>query len=467
MDTHHASRGRRTLEEIRQKRAAERLHKASSGSDLESSNHSGNHKLESGFTPAERDSHALLARVKELESRNAELEKENQKLVSKLEEREVEKDSLTKRLNDLEQNSLPSLRKALKDLSIEKDAAIVAKEDALSQLRTTKKRLKEAEEEQYRAEEDAAALRAELNMMQQQVTVNSYSNIPLGNPNEHTLSLEKEIMDLQIKLKQESLLRQQDQHKLAEEQLRLSSLMDEKQQLEDRLAALAKKAAEESSDNAARKAFSMQDKEKLEKQLHDMAVMVERLEGSRQKLLMEIDSQSSEIERLFEENSSLSTSCQDAMAVAIQWETSGMITISDAILIFTFTEEKVIIVKECLKQNEELRGLLDQLRSEQGNLLQAETPNIQSHVQAENVSMSTHQNWSLKIYCSRQLNDKDQLVKEQSRSEGLAAEVMKLSAELRRAIQSHNNLARLYRPVLKDIENSLMKMKQETYNTLH
>jgi len=85
-----------------------------------------------------------------------------------------------------------------------------------------------------------------------------------------------------------------------------------------------------------------------------MAVAVERLESSRQKLLMEvkylltwlsfsnvngywmcacymkvtlfhnfywqIDSQSSEIEKLFEENSSLSSSCQEATSIAKQWE---------------------------------------------------------------------------------------------------------------------------------------------------
>ncbi|MCI49009.1 myosin-11-like, partial [Trifolium medium] len=33
---------------------------------------------------------------------------------------------------------------------MEKDAAVVAREDLLAQLRTLKKRLKEAEEEQYR-----------------------------------------------------------------------------------------------------------------------------------------------------------------------------------------------------------------------------------------------------------------------------------------------------------------------------
>jgi len=60
----------------------------------------------------------------------------------------------------------------------------------------------------------------------------------------------------------------------------------------------------------------------------------------------------------------------------------------------------------------------------------------------------------------------DQLIKEQSRSEGLSAEIMKLSAELRKAVQAQNNLTRLYRPVLRDIESNLMKMKQETYATI-
>jgi hypothetical protein len=37
----------------------------------------------------------------------------------------------------------------------------------------------------------------------------------------------------------------------------------------------------------------------------------------------------------------------------------------------------------------------------------------------------------------------DQLIKEQSRSEGLSAEIMKLSADLRKAVQAQNNLTRL------------------------
>ncbi|KAF9597928.1 hypothetical protein IFM89_022630 [Coptis chinensis] len=57
-------------------------------------------------------------------------------------------------------NSVPSLRKALRDVAMEKDAAVTAREDFSSQLRMVKKRLKEAEEEQYITEEDAASLRA-------------------------------------------------------------------------------------------------------------------------------------------------------------------------------------------------------------------------------------------------------------------------------------------------------------------
>ncbi|KAF6167899.1 hypothetical protein GIB67_027677, partial [Kingdonia uniflora] len=69
---------------------------------------------------------------------------------------------------------------------------------------------------------------------------------------------------------------------------------------------------------SASNALSTQEKEILEKQLHDMAVMVERLEGSHQKLLIEVDSQSSEIVRFFEENSNLSTSYEEVVGVVVQ-----------------------------------------------------------------------------------------------------------------------------------------------------
>ncbi|KAJ1696067.1 hypothetical protein LUZ63_004579 [Rhynchospora breviuscula] len=399
MEAHHASLGRRTLEEIRQKRAADRL--------------------------------------------------KTLHLSGELEERVVERDSLVQRLTDLEDNSLPALtlRKALNDISIEKDAAIIAKEDALAQVRTLKKRLKDAEEDQYRAEEDAAALRAELNIVQQQQQqqantrgTTSYSSSSFGGfPDDNFSALEKDLHDLQAHLKEESVLRQEAQQKLAEEQLRASNLMVEKQDLEEKLRALDQKLSEQASRIAMHTAFSLEDKEILEKQMHDMALMVERLESSRLKLLTEIDSQSSEIEKLFEENSSLSSSYEEAMAVAKQWENQ---------------------VRDCLKQNEELRALLDKLRSTQAN------NHVPVPMGGPEQTMGKSLTTTPDKLASENASLKEQLSKEQSRTEGLVAEVMRLSADLTHAVQSHNTLTRLYRPVLREIENNLMKMKQETYSTI-
>uniref|UniRef100_A0A804LHR1 Myosin heavy chain-related n=1 Tax=Zea mays TaxID=4577 RepID=A0A804LHR1_MAIZE len=255
----HASRGRRTLEEIRQKRAAERMQHAVPIAASHVDSH-GN----------QRAGAEHLARVQELENGNTELERENKMLLSKIAEKEVEKDALVNRLNDLERNVVPSLKKSLNDIYLEKDAAVVAKEDALAQLRSMKKRLKEAEEEQYRAEEDSASLRAQLNTLQQQMG-HTYSGYTMGTSSEESVAMEKEIQDLQAQLKQESLLRQQEQQQLAEqsqlrqqeqeklakEQTRIASLEAEKQQLEDQITMLTKKATEDASEFAARKAFSM------------------------------------------------------------------------------------------------------------------------------------------------------------------------------------------------------------------
>jgi len=99
---------------------------------------------------------------------------------------------------------------------------------------------------------------------------------------------------------------------------------------------------------------------------------------------------------------------------------------------------------------------LEKLRLEQASLLKVSNINTQSDNSISNSSELVTENLSLK----------DQLIKEQSRSEGLSAEIMKLSAELRKGVQAQNNLTRLYRPVLRDIESNLMKMKQETYATI-
>ncbi|XP_070674341.1 uncharacterized protein [Malus domestica] len=129
--------------------------------------------------------------------------------------------------------------------AMEKDAAVVAREDLSAQLRMLKKRLKDAEEEQYQAEEDAVALRAELNMLQQQAmsgslgAMNSISNSP-----DQIQMLEKELASLKSALQQESHLRQQEPQQLAEEQAGASMLTSEKQELEEKLAAMSRKASD-------------------------------------------------------------------------------------------------------------------------------------------------------------------------------------------------------------------------------
>lgn len=433
MDARHASLGRRTLEEIRQKRAAERLSKTSSGPDLtkvpSTSEIAGMNKSESGNKLSETDVSALLSQLKALQKKNTELEEENTKITLKLQTMEIDNGAMHKQLNDLERNTVPSLRKALKDVAMEKDAAVVAREDLSAQLRTLKKRLKEAEDEQYRAEEDAASLRAELNLIQQQAMTNTVSTMPsFGNPQDQFQipRLQKELDDLKLELQRESLLRHQEQEQLAKEQAHIASLMSEKQELEEKIKSMSVEAAEV-SDKAAHKAFSLEDKQKLDRQLHDMALAVERLESSRQKLLMEIDSQSTEIERLFEENSNLSNSYEEAIGTAARWENQVM---------------------ECLEQNEELRGILDKLRMEQARGL----PDSSRKGANEIASLASTEEMA---------SMKGQLVKEQSRAEALSAEVMQLSAQLEQVRQAYDGLARFYRPVLRNIESNLIKMKQD------
>ncbi|KAF9586790.1 hypothetical protein IFM89_039993 [Coptis chinensis] len=141
----------------------------------------------------------------------------------------------------------------------------------------------------------------------------------MGISQDHFQSMEKELANLNSELQQVKNYKEQSKRILAEEQSRNSLLIVEKQELEERLAALSKKTSE-AMDEAANKELSKEDKDRFEKQLHDMAIMVERLENSRQKLLMEIDSQSSEIERLFEENYNISASYEEATAVVVQWQ---------------------------------------------------------------------------------------------------------------------------------------------------
>uniref|UniRef100_A0A1J3CJT9 Uncharacterized protein n=1 Tax=Noccaea caerulescens TaxID=107243 RepID=A0A1J3CJT9_NOCCA len=417
MDSHHASLGRRTLEEIRQKRAAQRLSKAASGPDLSEIPHPadfpGIRKSESGNILSETDVGALYSQLKQLQRKNAEMEEHNRILSTKLQTTEVENESLEARLNLLEQNTVPSLRKALKEIAMEKDAAVVSREDLSAQVRSLKKRVKEAEEEQYRAEEDASSLRAELNSIQQQA---------MGAGVSPDQVLEKEMANLKLELQKESILRHQEQQRLAEEQTRVASLISEKQELEQKISVLSSNASEVSE--LGQKEFSVEDKEKLEKQLHDMAVALERLESSRQKLLMEIDNQSSEIEKLFEENSNISASYQESINISKQWESQ---------------------VKECLKQNVELREALDRLRTEHAGAVSRAPSEVMANGSqgAETLSL------------------KGELAKEQSRAESLSAQVLQLSAQLQQTTQAYNGLVRVYKPLLRNIESNLIKLKQD------
>ncbi|VFQ92761.1 unnamed protein product [Cuscuta campestris] len=444
MDSRHASLGRRTLEEIRQKRAAERMIKASSGPDLTIAVASSNdvpqiRRSESGNRLAENDIAGLVSQLQQMQKKNADLEEENKTLISKLWTIEAENDTFQKRLNDLEQNTVPSLRKALRDVAMEKDAAVVSREDLSAQIRTLKKQLKEAEEEQYRAEEDAAALRAELNSLQQQsMSGPPSSTTSVGFSPDHMQTVEKELANLRSLLEQESMLREKEQQRLAEELTRTSTLTSQKQDLEEKLSSLSKKVSEDISQKASGDTFSVKEKEKLEKQLHEMAVAIERLESSRQKLLMEIDSQSSEIERLFEENSNLSSANEEVMGMVVQWENK---------------------VKECLKQNEELRVLLDKIRNEQAGI--GNTNDKLMHRGLFGSNKEVENGTQAPSYEADIVSLQDQLVKEQSRAEALSAQVLKLSVQLQQATQAYNGLARIYKPVLRNIEGSLLKMKQD------
>ena len=404
------------------------MSKTSSGPDLSqiprSSELAGMTKSESANRLSETDISAVLSQLKDLQKKNTVLEEENKKITFKLQTVEIDNDTMRKQLNDLEQNTVPSLRRALKDVAMEKDAAVVAREDLSAQLRTLKKRLKEAEDEQYRAEEDAAALRAELNSIQQQSMTSPVNAIsPLGPPPDQLQILEKELAGLRLQLQRETMLRHQEQEQLAKEQTRIVALTSEKQELEEKLNSMSREASEVSDKVVANKPLSMEDKQKLERQLHDMALAIERLESSRQKLLLEIDSQSTEIERLFEENSNLSNSYQEAVGAAVRWENQ---------------------VLECLKQNEELRGILDKLRMEQATSFQDKAHEISS-------SATTAEMASVK----------GALVKEQSRAEALSAEVMRLSAQLEQVKQAYDGITRFYGPVLRNIQSNLVKMKQD------
>nr|XP_009778543.1 PREDICTED: uncharacterized protein LOC104227875 [Nicotiana sylvestris] len=108
MDSRHASLARRTLEEIRQKRAAERLSKISSGPDLTNIPNEvvGIKRSESTTRLSENDMSGLVSQLKQVQKNNAELDEANRALASRLQTKEAENNMFQKRLNDLVNNAV-------------------------------------------------------------------------------------------------------------------------------------------------------------------------------------------------------------------------------------------------------------------------------------------------------------------------------------------------------------------------
>lgn len=456
MEGRHASLGRKKLEEIRQKKATDRSQKASAGVDPRNSNVSGLQKTSSGVEETEhwisnqsteKEFQALLAYTRQLEADFREQQQQNKSFASKLETLETERDAFEKQLKNMEEIELPSLKKALQDASREKDAAIITREDLSAQLRAVKRRLREVEEEQYKAEEDAATLRAELNMLQRQEEQHQSSGIPSSSVTmEHLRAMEQEMAKIKVELQEAIRQRQVEQQKLAAEKEHTALLMIEKQQLEEKLLAATVKISGHTSEkndegDSSTAENQKQEKGKHDQQLRDLAMMVERLESGRQKLLSEIDMQSLEIERLFVENANLSAGLKDMTSVASQWENQ---------------------VQECLKQNAELRVALQKLRAEQANTV-SELP-LQDAVSSKEITDNDDkQIVGHAVYATENLKLKGELAKTQTKSEALTAQVMQLSVELKRTVQAYDALVRLYKPILWNIENRLIQMKADSF----
>ncbi|KAL0436816.1 UNVERIFIED_CONTAM: hypothetical protein Sradi_0389500 [Sesamum radiatum] len=114
------------------------------------------------------------------------------------------------------------------------------------------------------------------------------------------------------------------------------------------------------------------------------------------------------------------------------------------------------MVKVCLKQNEELRSMVDNMRTEQTSL------SVLNDKASQALNISGRGDDTIESpYAAELYSLKSQLSKEQSRAEALSGEVLQLSARLQQARQAYNGLARIYKPLLRNIENGLLKMKQD------
>jgi len=444
----HALKGRQKLEEVRRKKAAA----AAAGS-------------------AQNEVEVLLLRINNLEgelqfekqrsldfvTQLQTVESERNLLQRQWEESVLQIQSLSDDLNQSRSQSLQevaTLRKSLESSTMERDAAIMSREDMVAQVRLLKRRLQETEDEQYKAEEDAAALRAELKLLHhsdQQADNTAASSEQLRSAEQEISSLKQELQELARRL-------QQEQQTVASERLHVSGLTIQNRDLQTELVAANQKIYDLEEIAQSRSvtipltdasivdtATSRKDKVKNQLDLAELASMVERQEQGRQKLLAEIDAQSLEIERLFLENEGLRDSLKESNGVSARWDRQ---------------------VQECLEQNGELRAQLNQLREEQITIAAV----MPKHPQASFVLDSetgtgagNEGTLQFEARSSEEVKLKRELAKAQAHAEELSARVIQQSADLNRAVQALTSLSSLYKPVLSSIENRLLQLQQDSY----
>ncbi|KAH6557135.1 hypothetical protein KP509_1Z132200 [Ceratopteris richardii] len=123
---------------------------------------------------------------------------------------------------------------SVESLKMERDAAIRARDDLAAQLRVMKKRLQDAEEEQYKAEEDNASLRAELEFLHHKEEDRKL--IASSAATDRYDLLEQEVAILKIELQNALRRVQEEQQAVANEQQRSAKLVAEHEQLKLELA---------------------------------------------------------------------------------------------------------------------------------------------------------------------------------------------------------------------------------------
>lgn len=448
MDAQHALKGRQKLEDLRRKKAA-----ALSGNG------------------AQGELEAMTIRFQNIEEKLQQVEAERDLLRRQKEETSVKVESLQDDLDrargqvSQDEKTVAMLRKSLDTITMERDAAFISREDMVAQLRLMKRRLQEAEEEQYKAEEDAAAVRAEIKMLQasedQSESLGAMAD-QLRLAEQHNNALQKELQEVVLRL-------QQEQQRVSMERQRAATLNAQNQELQNELLIMSARLAEmeepkqsrssvtvpfteaaladsaTSTDGVASDAKLLSDEKAkdekaiAESKLRELASMVERQENGRQTLLAEIDKQSLEIERLFVENEGLRGNVKQTAEFAARWEAQ---------------------VQDCMEQNTELRAMLNQLRLEQSSMIAAtesESLGLEAHAGDEGSGNKTApESWQ-----AERTKLKIELAKALARSEELSAQMVHQSADLNRAVQALTSLSNLYKPVLSSIENRLMQIRQE------